>query len=353
MTHRFLHIKPAGSTRWDIAALGEVMLRLDPGEGRVRNTRSFQVWEGGGEYNVARAASKCFGLAATVITALPKNDVGWLVEDCIRQGGVDTSHIHWRDFDGIGRANRVGLNFVERGFGLRSARGVSDRGHSAASALQPGQVDWDELFRTQGARWFHTGGIFAALSETTAEVAIEAIMAARKHGVVVSFDLNYRTSLWASRGGSDAARELNRTIAPHVDVLFGAEGLGNAPSGGDPRAAIESALADFPNLRVVATTCRTAHTANSNDWSAVLHADGQVHASRQYPSLDILDRVGGGDAFASGVCWALMAGKSPAEAVEYGAAHGALAMTTPGDASMASLDEIERVIRDSDAGVIR
>jgi len=353
MTHSFLPIKPAGSTRWDIAALGEVMLRLDPGEGRVRNTRQFQVWEGGGEYNLARAASKCFGLSSTIVTALPKNDVGWLVEDCISQGGVDTSHILWRDFDGIGRENRVGLNFVERGFGLRSARGVSDRGNSAASGIKPGEIDWDEVFGTQGVRWFHTGGIFAALSETTAEVTVEAIRAARAHGAVVSFDLNYRASLWASRGGSAAARDLNRAIAPHVDVLFGAEGLGSAPSGGDPRAAIESAVADFPNLRVVATTCRTAHSASTNDWSAVLHAGGEFHASRERPGLDILDRVGGGDAFASGVCWALMAGKSPAEAVEYGAAHGALAMTTPGDASMARLDEIERVIRDSDAGVIR
>ncbi|OLF71023.1 sugar kinase [Maricaulis sp. W15] len=353
MTHSFLPIKPAGSARWDVAALGEVMLRLDPGEGRVRNTRHFQVWEGGGEYNLARAARKCFGLSATVVTALPRNDVGWLVEDCICQGGVDASHILWRDFDGIGRDSRVGLNFVERGFGLRPALGVSDRGHSAASAMKPGDVDWDTLFGAQGVRWFHTGGIFAALSDSTAALTVEAVTAARKHGAVVSFDLNYRASLWASRGGSNAARALNRTIAPHVDVLFGAEGLGDRPSGGDPRTAIESAVADFPNLRVVATTCRTAHTANSNDWSAIIHADGQFRESRKRPGLDILDRVGGGDAFASGVCWALMAGKTPAEAVEYGAAHGALAMTTPGDASMARLDEIERAIDDSDAGVIR
>ncbi len=353
MTHRFLPIKPAGPARWDVAALGEVMLRFDPGEGRIRNARHFQVWEGGGEYNLARAARKCFDLSATVVTSLPRNDVGWLVEDCICQGGVDTSHILWRDFDGIGQNSRVGLNFVERGFGPRPALGVSDRGHSAASALKPGDVDWEHLFGAEGVRWFHTGGIFAALSETTTALTLEAIAAARRHGVVVSYDLNYRASLWASRGGSGAARALNREIAPHVDVLFGAEGLGETPSGGDPRAAIESAVADFPNLRVVATTCRTARTANKNDWSALIHADGDFHASRKRTDLDILDRVGGGDAFASGVCWALLAGKSAAEAVEYGAAHGALAMSTPGDASMARLEEIERAIQVNDAGVIR
>ena len=353
MTYPFLPIKPAGSVRWDVAALGEVMLRFDPGEGRIRNSRQFQVWEGGGEYNLARAARKCFDLSSTVITALPRNDIGWLVEDCISQGGVDGSHILWRDFDGIGRENRVGLNFVERGFGLRPALGVSDRGHSAASTLKPGDVDWDRLFGEEGVRWFHTGGIFAALSDSTAELTVEAVTAARKHGAVVSYDLNYRSSLWASRGGSDAARALNRKIAPYVDVLLGAEGLGETPSGGSPHAAIESAVSDFPNLRVVATTSRTAHTANTNDWSALIHADGKFHLSRPRPGLAIFDRVGGGDAFASGVCWALLSGKDPADAVEYGAAHGALAMTTPGDASMARLTEIEQAIHSSNASVTR
>lgn len=353
MTNSVLPLRPRDTCRWDVAALGEVMLRLDPGEDRIRNTRQFRVWEGGGEYNLARAARKAFGLRATVATALPRNEVGLLVEDCILQGGVDVSHILWRDFDGLGRSTRVGLNFTERGFGLRPALGVSDRGHSTASQLEPGDIDWDRLFGEEGVRWFHTGGIFAALSETTSQVTLDAIAAARRHGSIVSYDLNYRPSLWAQRGGSDAARALNRQICAHVDVIFGAEGLGSRASDGSPHDAIAAVIEDFPNLRVVATTQRYAHTANRNDWQALIWADGGYHASSAYPGLDIFDRVGGGDAFASGVTYAFLAGHPAARAVEYGAVHGALAMTTPGDASMANLAEIERALTTSDAGVIR
>lgn len=353
MTNPVLPLRPREDCRWDVAALGEVMLRLDPGEDRVRNARQFRVWEGGGEYNLARAARKCFGLRATVATALPRSDLGALAEDLILQGGVDTSHILWRDFDGLGRTTRVGLNFTERGFGIRPALGVSDRGHSAASQLAPGEIDWDTLFGEEGVRWFHTGGIFAALSESTAQVAVEAIAAARRHGAIVSYDLNYRASLWADHGGWEAARRLNRDIAAHADVLFGAEGLGSRASNGDPRDAIEAVREDFPNLAVIATTQRTAHTAGRNDWQALLWAEGEFHPSRTYNGLDVFDRVGGGDAFASGVTYALLSGKPPALAVEYGAAHGALAMTTPGDTSMASLAEVERALGQSDAGVIR
>jgi 2-dehydro-3-deoxygluconokinase len=353
MTQPLLPLRPAADCRWDIVSLGEVMLRLDPGEGRIRNTRSFQVWEGGGEYNLARALRKCFGLRASILTALPRNDVGALVEDLILQGGVDTSHILWRDYDGIGRATRVGLNFVERGFGLRPALGVSDRGHSATSQMQPGDIDWDQIFGAEGIRWFHTGGIFAALSDTTAQLTLDALAAARRHGTLISYDLNYRPSLWAERGGSDAARAFNRDIAAHVDVLFGAEGLGTRSVTGTPQDVITSVVEDFPNLKVVATTARKAHTANSNDWQAFLWAGGELHASRARDGLDIFDRVGGGDAFAAGIVYALMTGKPLHQAVEYGAVHGALAMSTPGDASMASLDEVERAIRNDDAGVIR
>ena len=185
------------------------MLRFDPGFGRVRNARSFQVWEGGGEYNVARAMRKCWGKRAAVVTALPKNDLGWLVEDFIMQGGVDMSHVIWRDFDGLGRNTRVGLNFTEKGFGIRPALGCSDRGHSAASQIRPGEVNWEKLFGEEGVRWFHTGGIFAALASNTAEAVIEAVEVAKKYGTVVAYDLNYRASLWKSQGGKDggAARE--------------------------------------------------------------------------------------------------------------------------------------------------
>ncbi len=363
-----LAVRPVEGTRWDLVALGEVMLRLDPGEGRIATTREFRVWEGGGEYNVARGLARCFGLRTTVVTAFADNAVGRLVEDLIRQGGVDASHVRWVPFDGIGRTVRNGLNFTERGFGIRAGLGVSDRGHTAASQLRPGEVDWDGLFGGEGARWFHAGGIFAGLSETTAQVAREAMLAARRHGVVVSYDLNYRPSLWAGIGGAARAREVNRELVGLVDVLLGNEedftaALGFEVPGVDPGltaldpagfgAMIEDVVAAHPNLRVVATTLRAATTATRNDWGAVCWADGQLHEATRRPALEVLDRVGGGDSFASGLIFGLLDGRGPAEAVEYGAAHGALAMTTPGDTSMATRAEVEAVMRGAGARIER
>src|SRR5215207_10490732 len=215
--------KPKTNCRWDIVSLGEVMLRLDPGEGRVATTRQFQVWEGGGEYNVARGLKRCFGRDATIVTALAENAVGRLVQDLIYQGGVDQSHVKWVKFDGVGRAVRNGLNFTERGFGVRAALGCSDRGHTAVSQLRPGEIDWEKIFGAEGARWFHTGGIFCALSATTPAVAREAMLAARRHGTIVSYDLNYRDSLWKSIGGHARARAVNRELASLVDVMIGNE----------------------------------------------------------------------------------------------------------------------------------
>ncbi|MGZ8756038.1 MAG: sugar kinase [Acidimicrobiia bacterium] len=363
-----LDLKSPDECRWDAVALGEVMLRLDPGSGRVRTTRSFQVWEGGGAYNVARAVRKCFGLRTAVATALVDNEVGHLVEDLILTGGVDISHLKWVPFDGLGRASRVGLNFTERGYGIRPALGTSDRGYTAASQLRPGDLDWDRLFGNEGVRWFHTGGIFAALSATTPDVVIEAITAAKQHGTVVSYDLNFRPSLWESHGGSDRAIEVNRTIAPMVDVMIGneedftaslgfaVEGVDGSISKLDPAAfgrMMRSVVETYPNFRVVATTLRHAKTATLNDWSAVLYADSELHVARQRGDLEIYDRVGGGDGFASGLVFAFLVGKSPAEAVEYGATHGALAMTTPGDTSMVTLAEVERAMGASAARAIR
>src|SRR5437879_353529 len=221
--NNLLTIKPAGSCKYDMIALGEIMLRLDPGEGRVRTAREFKVWEGGGEYNVARGLRRCFGLQTAVCTAFADNDVGRLLEDFILQGGVDTEFIKWVPYDGVGRVVRNGLNFTERGFGVRGAVGIPDRGHSAASQLKPGDFDWDQIFGKSGVRWFHTGGIFAALSDTTPELVVEAVEAARKHGTVVSYDLNYRPSLWKSIGGQKRAREVNQRIAKYVDVMIGNE----------------------------------------------------------------------------------------------------------------------------------
>src|SRR6184192_1024982 len=208
-----MKIKPRQSCRWDLVSLGEVMLRLDPGDSRVSTTREFRAWEGGGEYNVARGLRRCFGLNTAIVTALADNPVGRLVEDLMLQGGVDLSHVRWVEYDGVGRAVRNGLNFTERGCGVRAALGCSDRGHTAVSQLKPGQIDWNQIFGVEGARWFHTGGIFCALSETTPLVAHEAIQSAKKHGTVVSYDLNYRPSLWQGIGRSKRAQQVNRDLA--------------------------------------------------------------------------------------------------------------------------------------------
>ena len=363
-----LKIRDKTACRWDEVSLGEVMLRLDPGEGRVHTARSFAVWEGGGEYNVARGLKRCFNLDTAVVTALVDNPVGRLVQDLIYQGGVDQSHVRWAKDDGVGRTVRNGLNFTERGYGVRAALGCSDRGHTAVSQLRPGDVDWDLVFGKEGARWFHTGGIFAALSETTPAVAKEAMEAARRHGTVVSYDLNYRPSLWKSIGGQKRAQEVNRQLAPLVDVMLGneedftaalgfeVEGIDEHLSGLDPenfRKMIERAAAEFPNFGVVATTLRNAKTATLNDWGAVCYHDGTLHQAPARESLEILDRVGGGDSFASGLIYGLLSGKGAQWAVECGAAHGALAMTTPGDTTMATLDEVLRVMKGGGARVAR
>jgi 2-dehydro-3-deoxygluconokinase len=344
------------------------MLRLDPGEGRVRTARQFKAWEGGGEYNVTRGLRRCFGLRTAVVTAFADNDVGRLLEDLILQGGVDTRFIQWRDYDGIGRTVRNGLNFTERGFGIRGAVGVPDRGLTAASQLKPGEVDWDEIFGQLGARWFHTGGIYAALSEDAAEVTVEAVKAANKHGTVVSYDLNYRPSLWKSIGGLEKAQQVNREIAQYVDVMIGNEedftaSLGFEVEGVDHNLSelpiesfkkmIGNATAAFPNFKATATTLRAVRTATVNDWGAMAWMDGEFYQSRDYPALEIMDRVGGGDSFASGFIYGLMVRGDPREAVEYGAGHGALAMTTPGDTTMASLKEVEKVVAGGGARVVR
>ncbi len=363
-----LKLKNVSECRWDILSLGEVMLRLDPGEGRVRSAREFRVWEGGGEYNVARGLRRCFGLRSTVVTAFPQNDLGLLLEDLMLQGGVDLSHVIRRPYDGIGRSSRLGLNFTERGFGVRGARGVSDRASTAASELRRGEVDWEHIFGREGVRWFHTGGIFAALSETTADVVVEAMEAARKYGTVISYDLNYRSSLWKGIGGAEKAREVNRRIAPLVDVMIGNEEdftacLGFEVEGLDKNLTgielegfqkmIRRAVETYPNFQAVATTLRDVVTATVNHWSAVLWHEGKFHKALQRDNLEILDRVGGGDSFASGLIYGFLSGKGAAAAVEYGAAHGALAMTTPGDTSMASLDEVEKLVGGGSARVDR
>lgn len=361
-------LKPAESCQFDQISMGEVMLRLDPGEGRIRTARSFRAWEGGGEYNVARGLRRCFGLRTALLSAFADNDVGRLVEDFILQGGVDTSLLKWTAYDGIGRTVRNGLNFTERGFGVRGAVGCSDRGHTAVSQLKPGDFDWDQIFGKQGTRWFHTGGIFAGLSPSTADLVLEATIAARQHGVAVSYDLNYRPSLWQGIGGQKKAQEVNKKIAKNVDVIIGNEEdftacLGLAVKGTDKNLThlekdsfhqmIAQAAQEYPNFKAIATTLRGVKSATLNDWSALLWVGGKVYESKNRPNLEIMDRVGGGDSFASGLIYGFLQFGDPQKAVEYGAAHGALAMTTPGDTSMASLAEVEKLVGGGSARVER
>src|ERR1051325_5703981 len=318
-----LNIKTRDGRRWELVALGEVMLRLDPGEGRIHTARQFRVWEGGGEYNVARGLKRCFGLNTAVVTAFADNPVGRLVQDLIYQGGVDQSHVRCVKFDGVGRTVRNGLNFTERGFGARAALGCSDRGHTAVSQIKPGDIDWEKIFGDEGARWFHTGGIFCALSETTPAVAREAMEAAKRNGTIVSYDLNYRDSLWKSIGGRERAQQVNRELAPLVDVMLGNEEdftacLGFEIEGLDEhlskldvqnfRRMIERSVKEFPNFKVVATTLRNAKTATINDWGAVCYTEGELYQAAMRENLEIFDRVGGGDSFASGLIYGLLAG---------------------------------------------
>ena len=361
-----LRIKSNDQCRWDLVALGEVMLRFDPGDRRIWTTRHFDVSEGGGEYNVARGLKRCFGLNTAMVTAFADNPVGRLMQDLIYQGGVDQSLIRWVEDDGVGRSVRNGLNFTERGFGIRPALGCSDRGHTAISQLKPGQIDWAEIFR-HGVRWFHTGGIFAALSDSTPEVALEAMEAARKAGTIVSYDLNYRESLWKGIGGKKRAQEVNRRLAPLVDVMIGNEedftaALGFTVPGLDEHISnveaeafkrmIETVTKEF-SFKVIATTLRKARTATVNDWGAICWHDGSFYQARVRENLEIFDRVGGGDSFASGLIYGFLAGKDAQWAVECGAAHGALAMTTPGDTTMVTLKEVLHAMRGAGARIER
>jgi 2-dehydro-3-deoxygluconokinase len=363
-----LNVKSKSGCMWDLVSLGEVMLRLDPGDERISTTRHFRAWEGGGEYNVARGLRRCFGMDTAFVTALADNLVGHLVEDLMLQGGVSQKYVRWVPYDGVGRTVRNGLNFTERGFGLRAPLGCSDRGHTAVSQLKPGTIDWDQIFRKDGARWFHTGGIFCALSETSPLVAQEAMAAAKRAGVIVSYDLNYRPSLWKSIGGKAEAQETNRRLAPLVDVMLGNEedftaalgfevkGLDEHHSKLDPnnfQRMIEKVVQEFPKLAVIATTLRHAKSATLNNWGAMCYYDGDFYQARVRENLEIYDRVGGGDSFASGLIYGFLSGKEPQWAVDCGAAHGALAMTTPGDTTMATLEEVLQAMNSQTARISR
>lgn len=363
-----LPFRPTTQTQYDLLSLGEVLLRFDPGETRIHTTRHFNVWEGGGEYNVARGLRRCLNLRTGIATALVDNPVGRLLEDLILQGGVDPTHILWRPFDGIGREARNGIYFLERGFGHRRGLGTMDRGHTAISQLHPGDIDWHNIFATRGVRCFHTGGIMAALSPSTTEVVREAMSVAKQHGTLISFDCNYRPSLWNSRGGRAGSVEVNRSLMPMVDILFGHEGdlarglgddLGEASQGPvwhktDTFTAMAHRVqADFPNLQVIATTTRKPLTATRNSWSAFASIAGQTHTGITFEDLEILDRVGGGDAFAAGLLYGLLTSQPPQHTLNLAIAHGAHTMSTPGDSSMATLPELEALLANPTANTHR
>lgn len=353
------------NTDFDMMSLGEVMLRLDPGEGRIRTARSFTAWEGGGEYNVARGLRRCFGKKTAVITALADNDIGYLIEDFILQGGVSTEFLKWFPYDGVGRSVRNGMNFTERGYGVRGALGISDRGNTAISQLKADDIDWDYVFGERGAKWLHTGGIYAALSPQSSETALTAIRKAKEHGLMVSYDLNYRPSLWKANGGLEQARKVNQAIAPYVDVMLGNEEDFSACLGIECGSDLKKLDLDaykemlarvvkaYPNFKAITTTLREVHSATDNDWRAICWMDGVVYESIEFPHLEIFDRVGGGDSFASGFVYGMLEGMGPQKALNYGTAHGALAMTTPGDTSMARLKEVEALVKGGSARVQR
>jgi 2-dehydro-3-deoxygluconokinase len=363
-----IKLRPKEECKYDCVSLGEIMLRLDPGNMRIRTARGFTVWEGGGEYNVTRGLRKCFRMNTAVVTAFADNDIGRLVEDFIMQGGVDVSHIKWVPYDGIGRNVRNGMNFTERGFGIRGALGVSDRGNTAASQLKKGDIDWEQIFGKEGARWFHTGGIFAGLSETTPEVILEAMQVAKKYGTIISYDLNYRPSLWMAIGGQAKAQSVNKELAKYVDIMIGNEEDFTASLGFEVedvdknlskldtanfKKMITKVVEAYPNFKATATTLRTVKSATVNSWGAICWVDGKFYDATLRENLEIYDRVGGGDSFASGLIYGFLARNDPQFAVECGAAHGALAMTTPGDTSMASLKEVESLIKGAGARVVR
>ena len=351
-----LNIKPKADCKWELISLGEVLLRFDPGDDRIHNARTFRVWEGGGEYNVARNLAKCFRLKTAIVTALADNQIGRLVEDLIQQGGADVSQILWRETDGISGASRNGMYFMERGFGPRPPTGCSDRANTAVSQLKRGEIDWSRVFGEKGVRWFHTGGIFAGLSQSTAQVAAEAMQAARSAGTIVSYDLNYRASLWSDRGGRDAANQLNRDLLKHADVVFGVEDFDAALSRyseDDLRRAADAMRARYPNIRIVATTLRDIHSSSSHSISGVCFDGEIVDKAADHRNCEVLDRVGSGDAFAAGLIYGLLSGATRQRSIGLAAASCVLAMTSPGDGLAATLAEIERTADGSGNGTIR
>ncbi|MEZ5347462.1 MAG: sugar kinase [Pyrinomonadaceae bacterium] len=351
-----LEIKKTDNCHWDLVSLGEVMLRFDPGNERIETARNFRVWEGGGEYNVARSLSKVFRMRSAFVTALADNQIGRLIEELVAQSGVDRTEILWRETDGISRNTRNGIYFMERGFGLRPPTGCSDRGNTAISQLTASEIDWHRIFSEKKTRWFHTGGIFTGLSESTPEVAAEAMRIAKENETIISYDLNYRDSLWKDRGGREASDAVNAELLKSADVVFGIENFDSRLLQFDEEKFVERAgamFSRFPNLKIAATTMRNVRSASSHDLGAVCFTEGKVHQADSFEKLEVLDRVGSGDAFASGFIYGLLNKSGYSDSLNFGVANSALTMTTPGDNSFASLSEVKSIAADKKGSISR
>jgi 2-dehydro-3-deoxygluconokinase len=352
-----------GDVDLDFLSLGALVHRLDPGIIPFRKAKSFEVHVSGGEYNVAANLSDCFGLKTGVCTAMVNNGIGELVQNAVREKGVRPFYKHFQH-DGV-RGPNIATVYSDRGHGVRAPVVFYNRANEAGGMLKPGDFDWKTIFGA-GVRWFHSGGIFAALSPTTSELIVEGMKAAKAAGAVTSFDLNYRAKLWAAAGGEKKGQEMIAKIVENVDMLIGNEedlqkGLGiegqdvETTSKLDPQAffaVIDKAVKKFPNIKAVGTTLREVHSTNRHDWAAVLWIEGEKFVSPTC-QLDVVDRIGGGDGFAAGTIYGLINGRKPEEALKLGWAHGALLTTFPGDVTMAKLPEVEALAKGGSARVQR
>jgi 2-dehydro-3-deoxygluconokinase len=359
-----LTIKSSSECAFDLLALGECMIRLSPpGHQRIELTPVFEAYAGGGEYNVAYALAR-YGLRTTWVSRLVDNPLGAFIRNHARGSGMDLSEVVWVPYDGSGRADRIGLNFTEVGIGVRPSVTMYDRGHTAISHVKRGEVDWRRIFGKRGVRWFHTGGIFTALSDSCAEVALESMKTAHESGTIVSYDLNFRSKLWSSK----KAIEVTKNLVPYIDVLIGNEEdfqkvLGFEVEGADEhlkklpvegyKKMVEKVVKGYPNIKAVGTTLREVVSGLVNNWSALMYYDGTMYQSRRFEGLEVEDRVGGGDGFCSGFIYGFLNGKGPQECVEIGAAHGALLQSTRGDTSMVTMEEVMHVVGGGSARIKR
>jgi 2-dehydro-3-deoxygluconokinase len=359
-----IHSLDHDQSQFDVIALGECMVRLSPpGHGRIEFAKTLEVEVGGGEFNVAYACAR-LGLRSGFISKLPDNYIARIILNHGRAVGMDMAHIVWEKYDGVGRQSRVGLNFTEVGTGVRASVTLYDRGHSAASQMRPKDVDWTSLFRREGCRWLHTGGIFTALSESSAAVVKTALAAANRAGTICSYDLNFRSKLWSS----EKAIAVTRDLVPLVQVLIGNEEdfqkvLGFEVEGTDANLSslpvdnyqrmVERVVQAYPHVQAVCTTLREVKSGLVNNWSAILWHQGQFYQARRFENLEVEDRVGGGDGFSSGIVYGFLTGMAPQDIVNFGAAHGALLQSTRGDTSQVGLEEVKHVMKGGSARIQR